>query len=264
MSRKFLQSLGAGAAVLGMLVSMTSIASADEFATSTTALTQTDTVTVWVVATDDDVNGDVDHGACNIGSGKNKPFVEASVVSSDPAVASVDKEKLTFSGCGDTFAQDVEVTLIPDLCLPKTAMITISESNRGPGNSVKGEFSIETINVSVAASNALDPTCTGGGGGGGSQLCAEPAAPAWAAALLKASNLKGKASKETNNYISSVAHHMTNGAVFDTFAKSDPGYPAAVRSYMVNTLGLSGLASVDAARAIRPGWTCVSTGQNLV
>lgn len=263
MSRKFLQRLGAGAAVLGMLCSMTSIASADEFATSTTALTQTETVKVWVVATDDDVNGDVDHGACNIGSGKNKPFVEASVISSDPTVASVDQAKLTFSGCGDAFAQDIEITVIPDLCIPKTATITIAESDRGPGNSVKGEFSIETINVSVAPSNSSDPTCGGGGGGGGSQLCAEPAAPAWAAALLKASNLKGKASKETNNYISSVAHHMTNGAVFDNVAKSDPDYPAAVRSYMVNTLGLNTLATVDAARAIRPGWTCVSSGQTL-
>ena len=263
MSRKSLQSLGAGAAVLGMLFSMTSIASADEFATSATALTQNGSVKVWVVATVDDVNGDVDHGACNIGSGQNKPHVDASVTSSDPAVAAVNPASLTFSGCGDANGQNVAITLTPDLCLPKTATITIAESGRGPGNSVKGEFSTETINVSVAASTPLDPTCTGGGGGGGSQLCAEPAAPAWAAALLKASNMKGKQAKETNNYISSVAHHMTNGAVFDGVAKSDPDYPASVRSYMVNTLGLSTLADVEAARAIRPGWTCVSSDQPL-
>jgi len=262
MARNRMKVLGAGLGVLGMITTLAGVAGADDFTTDAPAtVIQTSTVKVWVVATVDEVNGDIDHGACNIGSGQNKPFVEAAITSSDPSVATVDPGSMTFSGCDNPatstieYGQDLTITLIQDLCLTKTATISIVESDRGPGNSVKGVFNQETINVSVAPSNPLDPTCGGGGGGGGSTLCSEPAAPAWAAALLKASNLKPKQAKEISNYISRVAGHMTQGAVFDGIAKSDGEYPTAVRSYMMSTFGLS-LASVDAAAAIRPGWAC--------
>ena len=260
MLRNRLKMLGAGAAVLGMLFSMTSMAAADDFTSSngSATVTQTSTVQVWVVAVPNEVNGDVDHGGCNVGSVQSAPYVMASIQSSDTSVATVDPGSMTFSGCGPENSQNLTITLYPDLCLTKTATITIAESDRGPGNSVKGVFNTETIDVSVAPSNPADPSCNGGGGGG-SKLCAEPAAPAWAAALLKASTgLKPKQSKDAANYISLVAQHMTTGAVFNGYAKSDPGYPNAVHDWMVSALGLSSLASVNDARVIRPGWDCTT------
>jgi|GEM_PF-3646956 len=261
MHKKF-AAVGALIGVVGMTLGMASVARADDFTSDAPAtVTQSTTVKVWVVAVPNEVSGDVDHGGCNVGGaqgGSESPHVVAAIASSDTSVATVAPASMTFSGCGETNSQNLTITLIPDLCLTKTATITTAEESRGPGNSVKGVFNTETINVSVAPSNPADPSCTGGGGGG-TKMCAEPAAPAWAAALLKASTgLKAKQSKDSANSISLVAQHMTNGAVFNGYAKSDPGYPGAVHDWMVNTLGLSSLASVSDARVIRPGWDCTA------
>jgi hypothetical protein len=259
--RTRLKYFGAAAAVLGMVCSMTSMANADEFTSDPATINASGTVKVWVVPTvEPGVPGDNAHNSCNIGSANGSdqaPHVTATV-SSDSTAAVVSPSSLFFQGCGEANAQTFTVTLVPSLC-NQTATITIFESERGPENSVKGTFSTETIAVSIAGTNPTDPSCTSGGGGG-NQVCSEPAAPAWAAALLKATTgLKAKA-KDQSNYISQVAQHMTQGAMFDGYAKSSDSYPGAVRSYMVNTLHLSDatLASVAQARAIRPGWTCQS------
>jgi hypothetical protein len=245
-----------------MLVSMTSIAGADDFTSDAPALvTQSGSVKVWVVAVPNEVNGDIDSDGCNVGNDQSAPHVVASVTSSDTSVATVSSSTLDFSACGESNSQTITLTLIPDLCLVKTAIITIAESSRGPGESVKGVFNTETINVSVAPSYPSDPSC-GGGGGGGGELCAEPAAPAWAAALLKASSLKAKQSKESANYISAVAQHMTNGAVFEDIPKSSQdAYADAVRTWMMGQFPQLTLVSVGDARVIRPGWTCTPIDQ---
>lgn len=265
MARNRMKLLGAGLGVLGMITTLAGVAGADDFTSNASnPVASSTTVKVWVVATQDVVNGDVDHKACNIGSANNHPFVTASITSSDTSVAEVNPGSMTFSGCGDANSQDLTITVHPDLCLPKSATILIAESDRGPGNSVKGVFNTETINVQLAALNASDPLCGGGGGGGGgTTLCSEPAAPAWAAALLKASSgLKPKQAKDAPNYISEVAQHMTNGAVFEGITKSDQGganaYANAVRSWMMLQHPDLALATVSSAKLIRPGWDCVS------
>lgn len=266
MIRNRLKVLGAGAAVLSMVFSMTSIAGADDFTSSAPEpVIQSGTVNVWVVAVPNEagVEGDTDHGGCNVGTANGSgaaPHVSASVTSSDPAVATVSPATLDFQGCGDTLKQTITITLGAALVCDQRATVTIAESSRGPGQSVKGVFNTETINVLVAGTSPTDPSCAGGGGGG-SQLCSEPAAPAWAAALLKASGLKAKQLKESPNYISAVADHMTNGAVFAGVPKtSQDAYANAVRDWMNSRFGLS-LASVDSARLIRPGWNCTPVGQ---
>lgn len=52
---------------------------------------------------------------------------------------------------------------------------------------------------------------------------ADPAAPAWANAILRANGIKNKTTIQ--NTISSVAKHMTNGAMFDGIVKNaHPAY----------------------------------------
>jgi hypothetical protein len=249
--RNSLKWLGTGAAVLGMAFSMTSIARADDFTTDASdPVVISGSVDVWVVAVPDELPSDSDHAGCNVGSTQDAKFVIASVTSNNTSVATVNPPTLNFTGCGDANSQEVTITLFPAIC-DETAMITITEGDRGPGGSVKGVFNTETINVFVAGTSPTDPSCNGGGGPG--EMCSEPAAPAWAAALLKASNLKAK---NIPNYISAVARNMTNGAVFEDVPKSSQDeYANAVRDWLIDEFGLS-LATVDDARVIRPGWDC--------
>ena len=97
-----------------------------------------------------------------------------------------------------------------------------------------------------------------GGGGSGTTCDEDPAAPAWAAALLKANGFKAKGKAATaDNYVSQVAGAMTNGADFGGFAKNaHPEYEDAVWAYMTGTLGLSLPVGPDGAA--RPGWVCTS------
>jgi hypothetical protein len=238
---------------VGLVGSMTGLAAADDITSDAVEpVVATSTVNVWVVSVDEDEPGDPAQNQCNIGNGSDNLSMTATVLSSDPAVATVSPGSLTFETCGANAAQAVTITCVSD----GGATVTIALQSVDPNdNAVKGVFNTETITVA----------CTGGGGGGtGVTTCTEPAAPAWAAALLKATPLKAKA-KDLANHISQVAGHMTNGAVFDGVPKSDQGdgtgdeYPIAVRQYMIDELGLATLASVEAARALRPGWTCTTT-----
>lgn len=62
-----------------------------------------------------------------------------------------------------------------------------------------------------------------------------PAAPAVAAALLKAKNVKPKFITQ-NNYISQVAHHMGPQTDFNGVGACDSGYGAEVDNYLDNVL----------------------------
>lgn len=246
------------ALVFALVLGFAGVASADDFVSSDPGpITTTTTVSISLVAVPGEVPSDNGDG-CNIGNASDSHTVTAAIESSDTAVATVDPSSMTFETCG--VGQNLTITVYQQVC-NASATVTISEQSVYPNdNSIKGAFNTETLIVNSAGSNNADPSCTGGGGG--TSICAEPAAPAWAAALLKASGIKAKQTT-LSNYISSVAEHMGPQTEFDGTPKSAVGpgtgdaYPNAVRDYMVNTLGLTTLADVDSARLIRPGWDCV-------
>ena len=243
-----------------LLFGMTSVAVADDFTSSPTGpVTTTTTVAVWVAAVHGEGPWDKNSNGCNVGNATDALSVTASITSSDTAVATVDPSTMTFGACN--VSQNLLITVVHAVC-NTTATVTIAEASVAPNtNAVKGVFNTETIIVNSAGTTPTDPSCTGTTPGPGT--CSEPAAPAWAAALLKATSLKAKATTIAN-YISSVAKHMGPGTDFDTIPKSAQGtgtgdqYPTAVRNYMVSSLGLSSLASVSDARVIRPGWDCTT------
>ena len=245
--------------VIATMSVMAGVAAADEFATDApNPVTSTQAVQVWLASVTGEGPWDTNAGGCNVGNTNDSLSVTAEISSSDPAVT-VSPTTMTFGGCGSTLSQTLSIKVTTGLC-NVSGTVSITETSVSPNHhAVKGAFNTETIQVTAAGSNPTDPSC--GGPGPNPGTCSEPAAPAWAAALLKASNLKPKPNGP--NYVSLVAQHMTQGAMFDGVPKSDQGpgsgdtYPIAVRNYMVNTLGLAGLATVDSARLIRPGWDCV-------
>jgi hypothetical protein len=105
----------------------------------------------------------------------------------------------------------------------------------------------------------FDVTVEEGAGGGGGTVCdADPAAPAWAAALLKGNAVKAKGST-LSNYVSSVAKHMGPRAAFDGVDKSDhPDYENAVWDYMKTELGLTLMKGPHDAAVVKPGWECTT------
>jgi hypothetical protein len=96
-------------------------------------------------------------------------------------------------------------------------------------------------------------------GGGGGKVCdADPAAPAWAAALLKGNGVKAKG-PAVANYVSSVAKHMGLRATFDGVEKSDhDDYEYAVWDYMKSELGLTLNKGPHDPAVIKPGWECTT------
>lgn len=216
----------------GLVVSVTGVARADDLTadqgTTDTAPVALDTESdpnqvVWVtlVAADDD-----GHDGCNLENEQNPQghHFFASVVSNATSVATVDPAILEFTACGPAGAKSFTITGVG----AGSTTITIAKDtsrNAGGGNAV---FSTETVYVTV----------TGDDGGGGITVCDGPAAPAWAAHILKA-NGKPKKQSDAANYVSQVAKRMDTGASFlavnDTtlVAKSQqPAYSAAVLAYL--------------------------------
>jgi hypothetical protein len=95
-------------------------------------------------------------------------------------------------------------------------------------------------------------------GGGGSTGCdADPAAPAWAAAILHKNGYKPGA-KQTTNLISKIAGEMTQMAMFAGWEKGEhPQYENAVHARL-DVLNGGAPLPYTAAQSARPGWVCVS------
>ena len=200
-------------------------------------------VNVTLVAADDpDWNGDdqVDK-RCNLrGEGH---YVNASVTSSNPAVATVDPALLQFTDCGQT----LPITITAVSC--GSAEITITEAASNNAGGVNAVFSEDKIVVTVNSNCDTGPPIT---------ACARPAAPAWAAAILKANAVKPKAA---DNLISMVAGHMTQGAAFDGYAKSEsPEYEDAVYAFLLaNKPGNVSLPKGPAdVKVVKPSWACTT------
>jgi hypothetical protein len=187
------------------------------------------------------VDDQPDHPGCNLNN--DNRFVQLAAASSDEAVATV-----AFLDGDDTFNGDQDcsetLTVVVTPHAAGTAEMTFSVADDFvPGNAV---FALDTARFNV--------TVTGdGSGGGGGEVCdADPAAPAWANAILKANGVKNKTA--VKNTISSVAQHMTQGAAFSGYAKSDhPDYENAVWEYMKG-LGLN--LPVGPSGAQHPGSEC--------
>jgi hypothetical protein len=227
------------------------VAWADELSPSTTNVDVTAqaqrTVSITLVATDDPTwNGDNGpSAACNLrGAGQ---YVTASVTSSNTNAATVSPATLTFNDCGES--HDIRIT--GAVC--GTATVTVHDVADNTAGGPHARFSDAVITADAGPCD---------GGGGGITTCAQPAAPAWAAAILKANGIK-PGSKTSSNLISQVAKRMGNGASFPDgsggwIAKSDQdAYAAAVDAY------LGGLTTLtkhwDTTGVARPGWACTVT-----
>lgn len=231
------------------------VARADELTPSTTTVDVTAhaqrTVSITLVATDDPTwngdNADPSPGYCNLrGSGQ---YVTASVASSDTNAATVSPATLTFNDCGESH----DVTITGAVC--GTATITVHDTNDVSAGGTHARFSDAVITADAGPCD---------GGGGGITTCAQPAAPAWAAAILKANGIK-PGSKTSSNLISQVAKRMGNGASFPNgsggwIAKSDQAaYAAAVDAYLGTLTTLTKHWNADGVA--RPGWDCNFTPQ---
>lgn len=181
----------------------------------------------------------VDHSGCNIQGGHHYVAVEAT--SSNTAVAVVSNgPSYTFDACSDTNLVTVTATGVG------TAVISFAIDEENTNNDPNLTFTTSgadfQVNVTEDTSNPPPVGCD-----------KDPAAPAWAAAILQKSGYKPGA-KQTVNLISQVAQHMTTMARFDGINKADhPAYEDAVDAYLE---AITGKDLVTAQQAARPGWVC--------
>ncbi len=188
------------------------------------------------------VDGKPDHPGCNINGTPHQLGLIAT--SSSPTVAD------TAWGGGDAIFNACNDTLTVIVTPHALGLTHVTFAEDAANTSTNGDpattfsFAEATFDVHVT---------TGDGSGGGGTVCdADPAAPAWAAAMLQQSGYKPK-SAGYKNYVSQVAQHMGPGATFEGFAKNSPHYADAVHDWMQTTFGIT-LAS--AASSARPGWEC--------
>jgi hypothetical protein len=187
------------------------------------------------------VDSHPDHTGCNIQGGPHQ--LAMSVSSSDPTIATA-----AFGGGDSIFDTCDEVlTVVVTPSATTAGQTTISFSGVADTSSdphITFSYAEATFVVNVTAGTTPPPV-----------VCdADPAAPAWANAILRANGIKNKTTIQ--NTISSVAKHMTNGAMFDGVVKNaHPAYETAVYNYMKNTLSLN-LAAPDWSAIARPGWEC--------
>jgi hypothetical protein len=118
-----------------------------------------------------------------------------------------------------------------------------------PGVDSHGSFStLEAnfrVNVTASVSNPPPVACD-----------ADPAAPAWANAILRA-NPVYKNRTDNKNIISAVARQMDPEAVFGTYPKNNHhGYEQAVYDFMKYDLGLKLADPGDWSGIVRPDWSC--------
>lgn len=187
-----------------------------------------------------------DHAGCNIQGAPN--YVALDADSSQTSVATV-----AFLNGDDTFdtCEDVLTVVVTPLASGDST-ITFSIDSDRTSNDPALTFGLDQAAFDVhVADGTITPVET---------ACdADPAAPAWAAAILQANGVKAKSATYSNS-ISQVAQQMGTGATFpsggDLVAKNDhPAYEEAVFTYLKTLPGLAGLQA-GPAQAKRPGWEC--------
>jgi hypothetical protein len=250
--RKKFAAVSALIGVLGLTLGMASAAGADDFTASQSTVTVAPSVSTTVAVSLVAVKGEWmgDHG-CDLKNPQNDQghFVTASVTSGDTNVATVSPSSLRFTDCGAP--QNIVITSVN---CGDTAVSIAYDADRSAGGS-NAVFTDTSIAVHVTGCDAGGVTSIG--------TCAQPAAPAWAAAILQANGVKGS-NKGYSTLITSVAHAMVQGAAFPSgttvVSKTDQAaYSAAVYAYMqaqnqAQNLKLNLAKGPD--QAARPGWEC--------
>jgi hypothetical protein len=185
------------------------------------------------------VDGRPDHPGCNI----NGAHYLGLAASTSPA-GIVD---ISWGGGDAIFDEctDVLTVIVTPLAVGATTVtFTEDEANTSKDPHMTFNFGQATFDVNVTA------------GSSGNACDADPAAPAWAAAILQKNGYKPKSSN-FSNYVSKVANHMGNGATFEGYAKNvHPEYENAVHDWMQSSFGIS--LPYSAAQSARPGWVCTS------
>jgi hypothetical protein len=179
---------------------------------------------------------DGDRGGCNVNGATH--FVTLTATSSDPNVAVLTNgPDYTFDTCDDLLTVSVAATGVGTAQI--LFAVTDSATSADPSGAVWSTAEAD-FQVNVAP-------------GGGSTGCdADPAAPAWAAAILQKNGYKAGA-KQTTNLISRIAGEMQQRADFNGVQKSDhPAYESAVLDRLKVLTGNANLVLGS-----RPGWTCV-------
>ncbi len=205
-----------------------------------------DGTTTMRVRVEDKGEGGDDFNNCNLPGNHTVTLVPAY----NTGVVSV---SIAGGGVIDACTDELLVTVTP--VHSGTTAVTFSGLATGNPNAPFTAFDYSGADFDVTVMN----TDLGDGNPGGGEICdADPAAPAWAAALLKGNGVKAKG-KNAPNYVAMVAHEMGQGATFGSFAKSDhPEYEYAVWDYMKAELGLSLGKGPRHADVIKPGWECTT------
>jgi hypothetical protein len=178
-----------------------------------------------------------DHPGCNIQGGAE--FITLAAATSTPGVATVDLSNGgTFDACTDTVTATVQAIGLGSTDV--TFSIVESKLSNDPHLMFSLDQAAFTVNVTEGpVTNPMG--CD-----------ADPAAPAWANAILAKANLKPKIGGV--NYVSIIAQEMGQGATFGGFVKNaHPQYENAVHDRLQV---LTGRTLPSAQSAARPGWEC--------
>ena len=182
------------------------------------------------------------HASCNVeGNGNNK--IVLNIVNSNTGVATVvgpdvvNPTLVTFEDCLPD-AGATQLLTVTGVSVG-TAQITFTINEAASSNSALNSPRSYTLNAA-----SFNVNVAAGDGGDDDTYCEDPAAPAWAAHILKFSGVKPKKGKPqpADNYVAQVAQHMGPGTTFDTVTKvTHPEYEQAVMTYL-SGLGLTNLS----------------------
>lgn len=189
-----------------------------------------------------------DHPGCNIqGDGH---WIVIDGASDDTGVATVSltntgpdnlaSDPGTFNTCDDTVLATVHGVAEGSA----TISFAIDTEKTANDPSLTFDLSQATFDVNVTA-------------GGTPTVCdVDPAAPAWAAAILQKSGVRS-GSKDYTNAVSMIANGMGTGATYGGYAKNaHPDYENAVRDALAAYFPTKTIVSAQAAA--RPGWVCTT------
>lgn len=185
------------------------------------------------------VDGLPEHPGCNIQGGAH--YIDLDAVVADPAVASVTLSNGgVFDACADTVTATAQALSIG------STNVTFVIGDSSTSNDPKLTFSLVEAAFTVNVVEGVSPPVVG--------CDADPAAPAWANAILQKAGIKSKAGSP--NYVSIIAGEMGKGATFGGFAKNaHPEYENAVHARLQQ---LTGKTLPSAQSAARPGWECAT------
>jgi hypothetical protein len=180
-----------------------------------------------------------DRGGCNVQGAPQ--YVDITAHSTDTGVVVLTNgPTYTFNLCTDTPTVAVQATGVGGADI----LFEVTGHQSSGGSNVYWPTTPADFHVNVTE------------GAGPSTGCdADPAAPAWAAAILQKSGFKPGA-KQTTNLISQIAGEMQTMADFNNIHKSShPYYENAVHDRLET---ITGKTMASAALSARPGWICTT------